>query len=221
MSPQYQYFLALLYTDKDFRATFLENPIQTAAAYQVSEQTATFLAAELAEKIDFFASSLLHKKAGTLKKMLPIVENAFSFLEKKVFATSSDFENTIFTAQKSAFFSFFELFYHQNPKDFTQTYTEEALAFLSFLEKKAKAEFQKVKNIEKYKDDFALFLALLRFEKQIKKLQNSEHRFFALRISLFPYSVWQWRKANLIEKKPTFWLYFRYKSQIWERFFSV
>jgi hypothetical protein len=170
MSPQYQYFLALLYTDKDFRSAFLENPIATAAAYQVSEKNATFLAAELAEKIDFFASSLLHKKAGTLKKMLPIVVNALLFLEKKLPTDSSDFEGTIFSTSKSMFLGFFEIFYHQAPKDFTQTYTEEALAFLCFLEKKAKAAFEKVKNSDKYKEDFALFLALLRFEVQIKKL---------------------------------------------------
>lgn len=69
--PNYQHLLAKLYTDEVFRQNFLENPAQLGADFGIEPALAQKLANEHAPAIHLFSQSLIRKRMGIVRQLLP------------------------------------------------------------------------------------------------------------------------------------------------------
>lgn len=71
-----QNFLARLYTDENFRKSFLQKPEKIGAENDLSEKEIKELAAVLPEELNFFADSLFWKRLREVEKFLPFTRKA-------------------------------------------------------------------------------------------------------------------------------------------------
>ncbi|HEX6278822.1 MAG TPA: hypothetical protein VFZ49_02285 [Pyrinomonadaceae bacterium] len=69
-----QDLLARLYTDKDFRTNFLNDPAAFAAGLSINESEAETLATVAASEVRWFSESLVNKRLREVAKMLPMTE---------------------------------------------------------------------------------------------------------------------------------------------------
>lgn len=90
---QQQNFLARLYTDENFRKSFLQNPAKTGAENDLTDEEIKELAAVLPEDLDFFADSLFWKRLREVEKLLPFTRKALSKDFSAYFRTFSQIYN--------------------------------------------------------------------------------------------------------------------------------
>jgi hypothetical protein len=67
----YQYLLAKIYTDADFREKFFAEPVKIGAVFQLEPALAQELAQKHQEAIDFFSDTLLRKRLQAVRNLLP------------------------------------------------------------------------------------------------------------------------------------------------------